>query len=248
MKPRWYGLQALMKKELMGYFYSPVAYVFLVIFLLSTLGSTFFLGRFFATNQASLESFFIFHPWLYLFLIPAVGMGLWAEERSQGTIELLLTLPIDLFEAVLAKFLAGWAFIGLALALTFPMPLTVAYLGEPDWGVIIASYLGSFLMAGSYLAITLVFSSLTRNQVIAFILSVMVNFTLVLAGWGVFTDLIEPLLGVGLTEVISGFSFSTHFTNLGRGILDSRNLVFFLSLILGGLYLNALILEAKKAD
>ena len=239
-------MKALIKRELAAYFYSPVAYVFIVIFLFSTVGSTFFIGRFFMTNHASLESFFIFHPWLYLFLIPAIGMGLWAEERSQGTIELLFTLPIGLLEIVMAKFLAGWLFIGVALFLTFPMVITVAYLGDPDWGVMFVGYLGSFLMAGAYLSITLVTSSLTRNQVISFILSVMICFTLVLLGWGVFTDLITPVFGVALTDVISSFSFSTHFQSLTRGIIDFRDLVFFLSIIGGGLVINAMILEAKK--
>ena len=198
------------------------------------------------TNHTSLETFFVFHPWLYLFLIPAIGMGLWAEERAQGTIEILFTLPVSLIEIVLAKFLAGWLFIAVALFLTFPMPLTIAYLGDPDWGVLLLGYLGSFLMAGSYLSITLVTSALTRNQVISFILSVMICFTLVLLGWGVFTELITPLFGVALTDVISSFSFSTHFQGMTRGILDLRDIVFFLSITVGGLYINAMILEAKK--
>ncbi len=239
-------MKALIKRELAAYFYSPVAYVFIVIFLFSTVGSTFFLGRFFMTNHTSLETFFVFHPWLYLFLIPAIGMGLWAEERAQGTIEILFTLPVSLIEIVLAKFLAGWLFIAVALFLTFPMPLTIAYLGDPDWGVLLLGYLGSFLMAGSYLSITLVTSALTRNQVISFILSVMICFTLVLLGWGVFTELITPLFGVALTDVISSFSFSTHFQGMTRGILDLRDIVFFLSITVGGLYINAMILEAKK--
>ncbi len=241
-------MKALFQKELMSYFYSPVAYVFIIIFLLATVGSTFFLGRFFEANQASLEAFFLFHPWLYLFLIPAVGMGLWAEERSQGTIELLFTLPIGLAQAVIAKFLAAWAFIALALFLTFPMVLTVYFLGNPDGGVILASYLGSLLMAGAYLSITLVISSLTRNQVIAFVVSVMICFLLVLLGWGVLTDFLEPWLGVIVTETISGFSFSTHYNSITRGVIDSRSLVFFLSIMIGGLVINAMILEAKKAQ
>ena len=239
-------MKALIKRELAAYFYSPVAYVFIVIFLFSTVGSTFFLGRFFMTNHTSLETFFVFHPWLYLFLIPAIGMGLWAEERAQGTIEILFTLPVSLIEIVLAKFLAGWLFIAVALFLTFPMPLTIAYLGDPDWGVLLLGYLGSFLMAGSYLSITLVTWALTLNQVISFILSVMICFTLVLLGWGVFTELITPLFGVALTDVISSFSFSTHFQGMTRGILDLRDIVFFLSITVGGLYINAMILEAKK--
>ncbi len=238
----------LIKRELRSYFFSPVAYVFIIIFLLSTVGTTFFLGNFFNSNQASLEIFFLFHPWLYLILIPAVGMGLWAEERNTGTIELLFTLPISMMQAVISKFMAGWIFIGIALLLTFPMVLTINYLGAPDQGVIFASYLGSFLMAGAYLAVTCVTSSLTRNQVISFILSVIICFCMVLTGWGVFTDILNKLFPVWLTEIIASFSFSTHFNSISRGIIDSRNIVFFLSIIGGGLIINALILETKKAS
>jgi len=237
----------LIKRELMSYFYSPVAYVFIIIFLLSTVGSTFFLGNFFNSNQSSLEIFFLFHPWLYLFLIPAIGMGLWAEERNAGTIELLFTLPITMMQAVISKFLAGWLFIGIALLLTLPICFTVNYLGEPDNGVIFTSYLGSFLMAGSYLAITCVTSSLTRNQVISFILSVIICFILVLLGWGIFTTAMNNLLPAWISDIVSSFSFSTHFNSISRGIIDSRDLVFFLSIIGGGLVINALILENKKA-
>ena len=240
-------ISALVKRELMSYFYSPVAYVFIIIFLLSTVGTTFFIGNFFDSNQAGLNIFFIFQPWLYLILIPAVGMGLWSEERNTGTIELLFTLPVGMIQAVLAKFLAGWIFIGIALVLTVPMVITVEYLGEPDLGVITASYLGSFLMAGSYLAITCVTSALTRNQVISFILSVLICFILVLLGWGVFTGIMNRFLPVWLTDLISSFSFSTHFNSISRGIIDSRDLIFFLSIICGGLVINALILEAKKS-
>ncbi|MDT8445989.1 MAG: ABC transporter permease [bacterium] len=239
-------IKALYKKELVGYFHSPVAYVFMIIFLLSTVGTTFFLGKFFESNQASLERFFLFHPWLYLFLIPAVGMGLWAEERSQGTLELLFTLPISLPEAVVAKFMAAWSFVGLALALTFPMVLTVYYLGTPDPGVIAASYLGSFLMAGGYLAITSVTSALTRNQVIAFILSVILCFMLVLAGWGIFVELLNHFLPLWLTEGLSRFSFTTHFEAITKGVIDLRDLVFFFSLIFGGLAATTLVLEHKR--
>jgi ABC-2 type transport system permease protein len=238
---------ALMKRELMNYFYSPVAYVFIVIFLVSTVGTTFFLGHFFSSNQAGLEIFFLFHPWLFLFLIPAVGMGLWSDERDSGTIELLFTLPITMFQAVVSKFLSAWLFIGIALALTFPLVLTTWYLGDPDNGIILTSYLGSFLMAGAYLAITCVTSALTRNQVISFILSVIICLTMVLMGWGVFTNLMNQALPSWLTDVISSFSFSTHYNSIQRGIIDSRDLIFFLSVIGGGLIVNALILDAKKA-
>jgi len=240
-------ISILVKRELMSYFYSPVAYVFIIIFLLSTVGTTFFIGNFFDSNQASLTIFFMFHPWLYLFLIPAVGMGLWSEERNNGTIELLFTLPVSMIQAVISKYLAGWIFIGIALLLTIPMVFTVGYLGEPDFGVIVTSYIGSFLMAGSYLAITCVTSALTRNQVISFILSVLICFVMVLSGWGVFTGIMNQVLPVWLTDLISTFSFSTHFNSINRGIIDSRDLIFFLSVICGGLVVNALILEAKKS-
>ncbi|PCI30318.1 MAG: ABC transporter permease [SAR324 cluster bacterium] len=244
MKP----MIALMKRELMNYFYSPVAYVFIVIFLISTVGSTFFLGRFFNSDQAGLEIFFLFHPWLFLFLIPAIGMGLWAEERNSGTIELLFTLPISMLQTVMSKFLSAWIFVGIALILTFPMVITVWYLGEPDNGVMFTSYLGSFLMAGTYLAITCVTSALTRNQVISFILSVIVCLTLVLLGWGVFMDMLNQVFPSWFTDVVSSFSFTTHYNSIRRGIIDSRDLVFFLSIIGGGLVINALILDYKKAS
>lgn len=241
-------IKSMIKRELIEYFYSPVAYVFIVIFLLSTVGTTFFIGNFFDSNQAGLEVFFLFHPWLFLFLIPAVGMGLWAEERNSGTIELLFTLPITMIQAVVSKFIAGWIFIGVALLLTFPIVLTVLYLGDPDNGVIFTSYLGSFLMAGAYLSITCVTSSLTRNQVISFILSVIVCFVMVLLGWGVFTEILSRALPVWLVDIISSFSFSTHFNSISKGIVDSRDLLFFLSIICGGLLVNAVILDAKKAN
>lgn len=240
-------ISALIKRELANYFYSPVAYVFIIIFLISTVGSTFFLGNFFNSNQADLNIFFLFHPWLFLFLIPAVGMGLWSEERSVGTIELLFTLPVRMMEAVISKFVAAWIFIGIALLLTIPMVFTVLYLGTPDMGIIITSYLGSFLMAGAYLSVTCVTSALTRNQVISFILSVIICFIMVLLGWGVFTEIITKILPVWLTDIISSFSFTTHFNSIRKGIIDSRDVMFFLSVIFGGLFINAIILDSKKA-
>ena len=240
-------IKAIVRRELMNYFFSPVAYVFIVIFLISTVGTTFFLGNFFNSNQAGLEIFFLFHPWLYLFLIPAVGMGLWAEERNTGTIELLFTLPVSMIQAVVSKFLAAWIFVGVALLMTIPMVFTVWYLGEPDNGLIVTGYLGSFLMAGAYLAITCMTSAMTRNQVISFILSVVICLILVLSGWGVFTDILSKFLPIWLTDTISSFSFSTHFNSIRRGIIDSRDIIFFLSIIGGGLVVNALILDSKKA-
>lgn len=238
----------IIKRELLGYFRSPVAYVFIVIFLISTTGTTWYLGNFYQGNEASLEMFFFFHPWLYLFLIPAVGMRLWAEERRTGTLEVLLTLPISLTNAVLAKFVAGWLFLAAALALTFPMAFTVFYLGEPDLGVMFTGYLGSLLMAGAYLAISSFTSALTKNQVISFILSFLVCFVFVLLGWGVLGRTLSDIFPVWLAEAITEFSFTTHFNALRRGLIDVRDLVYFLSITLVMLYANVLVLENKRSS
>jgi len=242
------GLSAILKRELLAYFRSPVAYVFIIIFLIANAGCTFLLGNFYDSQQANLELFFLFHPWLYLFLIPAVGMRLWSEECRSGTVELLLTLPVRLTTAVLAKFLAAWAFIALALALTFPMILTVHYLGQPDNGPIIAGYLGSLLMAGAYLAVASCTSALTKNQVISFILSVIVCLVLVLLGWGVMSEVLNTILPVWLTDLIAQFSFTTHFEALRRGVIDLRDLVYFLSVIGFMLLVNVVVLESRKAS
>lgn len=239
---------AVVKRELFGYFRSPVAYVFIVIFLISTAGTTWYLGNFYTSDEASLESFFFFHPWLYLFLIPAVGMRLWAEDRRTGTVEILLTLPVSLPAAVLGKFLAAWLFVGLALLLTFPMVFTVYFLGSPDTGVIVTAYLGSFLMAGAYLAVSCFTSSLTRNQVISFILSFMVCLVLVLLGWGVMTRTLVQIFPVWLADLIAQFSFQTHFEALRHGLVDLRDVVYFLSVILFMLFANVVVLENKKAN
>ncbi|MGK5095528.1 ABC transporter permease subunit [Deltaproteobacteria bacterium TL4] len=241
------GLLPIFKRELFSYFRSPVAYVFIVIFLMSSAGCTFLLGNFYRSNQASLETFFLFHPWLYLFLIPAVGMRLWAEERRSGTVELLMTMPVPMITVVFAKFLAAWAFIGLSLVLTFPMTLTVNYLGEPDNGPIIAGYLGSFLMAGAYLAITSCTSALTKNQVISFILSVVLCLILVLLGWGVMSDILNSMFPIWLSDLISQFSFTTHFNAIRRGVVDSRDLIYFLSIIVFMLMANVAILDSHES-
>lgn len=238
----------LFKREFWGYFRSPVAYVFIIIFLLSSVGCTFFLGNLYESNQASLASFFNYLPWLYLVLVPAVGMRLWSEERRSGTIELLLTMPVSLFEAVLAKFMAGWAFIGIALILTMPLMITVNYLGDPDNGVILAGYLGSFLMAGSYLAISCFTSAFTKNQVISFILSVVVCFVLVLLGWGVFSNALAGIFPAVVVDQIANLGFVTHFQSISRGLIDTRDLIYFGSVIAVALTINMTILEAKKAQ
>lgn len=233
----------LFKREFLGYFRSPVAYVFLVVFLVATVGCAFFLGQFFRANSASLESFFIYLPWLFLFLIPAAGMRLWSEEKRNGTVELLFTLPVTTFEAVLGKFTAAWAFLTIAILLSFPLVLTVAYLGAPDWGVLISSYLGAILMAGAYLGICSLTSALTKNQIISFVISVLACFVIALLGFSVFTQFLTGFLPVWLVDVISNFSFITHFDAFMKGIVDPKDVIFFLSLIGFTLFLNVVALE-----
>ncbi len=237
----------LFKREFQGYFRSPVAYVFIVIFLLSSVGCTFFLGGLYDSNQASLAPFFNYLPWLYLVLVPAVGMRLWAEERRSGTIELLFTLPVKMSESVMAKFFAGWAFLGVGLLLTFPLIITVNYLGDPDNGVIFASYLGSFLMAGSYLSVSCFTSSLSKNQVISFILGVIICFIMVLLGWGVFTNILMNIFPAWLIDFISFSGFMPHFQSVSRGLVDSRDLIYFLSVIVIYLSLNTIVLNTRKS-
>lgn len=238
----------IFKREFLGYFRSPVGYVFMVIFLIASAGTTFFLGGFYESNQASLGVFFMFLPWLFLVLVPAVGMRLWAEERRSGTVELLFTLPVTIFEAVLAKFLAGWSFLTIVTLLTFPLVITVNYLGNPDNGVILSGYIGSILMAGAFLAISCFTSSLTKNQVISFILGVIISFIAVLMGWGVFTDILASFLPVFLVDLISSLGFMPHFNPIVRGVIDSRDVVYFVLVIVFALSLNTIVLENKKAS
>jgi ABC-2 type transport system permease protein len=240
-------LWAIFKRELGGYFVTPLAYVFIVIFLLLAGIFTFSMGGFFEAGQADLRAFFNFHPWLYLFLIPAVSMRLWAEERKAGTVELLMTLPVPLWAAVLGKFLAAWVFCGLALALTFPIWITVNYLGNPDNWVIFAEYLGSLLMAGGFLAIGSCVSALTRSQVIAFVLSVVICFGFLVAGFPPVMDVFRGWAPQFLVDQIARFSFLTNFDSISRGVLATRDLLFFVSLIALCLYANSVVLEAKKA-
>jgi ABC-2 type transport system permease protein len=242
------NFKAIFKRELKSYFESPVAYVFIVIFLLATTGCTFFISKFFENRAATLEPFFVWHPWLYLFLVPAVGMRLWSEERKSGTIEFLFTLPVTMWQALAGKFFAAWLFLGIALFLTFPMIITVGYLGSPDYGIIFASYLGSFLLAGGFLAVTCLFSAMTKNQVISFVLSVVACFAMLMLGVGVFTDFLNRFFPVWLSESISAFSFFTHFQGFQRGLVDSRDLVFFVSVIAFMLAANAVVLERKKSE
>jgi len=236
-------INPIFKREFLGYFRSPVAYVFLVVFLVATIGCAFFLGQFFRANTASLESYFGYLPWLFLFLIPAAGMRLWSEEKRTGTVELLFTLPVTTLEAVLGKFLAAWAFLAIAIVFSFPMVITAAYLGNPDWGILIASYLGAILMAGSYLGVCSLISALTKNQIISFVISVLICFVLALLGASVFTNFLTGFLPVWLVDVISNFSFITHFDAFTKGIVDPKDLVFFLSLTGFALFLNVVALE-----
>ncbi len=238
----------VLKRELAAYFATPIAYVFIVIFLFLSGAFTFYLGGFMERGQADLNSFFNFHPWLYLFLIPALSMRMWAEERKSGTIELLLTLPISMPQAVLGKFLAAWAFTAIALALTFPLWLTVNVLGNPDNGVIFASYIGSLLMAGAYLAIGSCLSALTRNQVIAFVLAVVVCLLFLLSGFPLVLDFFNAWAPQMIVDLISSFSFLTHFNAISKGVIDLRDIIFFVSLIVFFLFVNALLVDLKKAD
>jgi len=236
------------KRELSSYFATPIAYVFIVIFLLLSGIFTFYLGNFFARGQADLLPFFTFHPWLYLFLIPALAMRLWAEERKSSTIELLLTLPITILEAVLGKFLAAWAFTGIALSLTFPLWITVNYLGEPDNAVVVAGYVGSLLMAGAFLAIGSCMSALTKNQVVAFIITLVVCLAFILSGFPLVLDFFRGWTPQIILETISSFSFLTHFNAIGKGVIDLRDIVYFLTLIAFWLFATTILIEMKKAD
>lgn len=237
----------IFRRELGGYFATPVAYVFLVIFLVLASTFTFYLGNFFERGQADLAAFFSFHPWLYLFLIPAIAMRLWSEERRQGTIELFLTLPITIGEAVLGKFLAAWAFCAIALALTFPFIVTVNYLGNPDNGVIATGYLGALLVAGAFLSIGSALSAATKNQVIAFVLAVAVCFLFAVASYPVVTDFLSKTVPT-LAEVARRLSVAERFQGFTRGVISLRDLIYFASFIGFWLYLNTVIVEHRKAD
>jgi ABC-2 type transport system permease protein len=241
------AIRTIVKRELASYFSSPVAYVFLVIFLLLTGFFTFTAGNFFERGEASLAAFFGWHPWLYLVLVPAVGMRLWAEERRSGTMELLLTMPVAPWQAIVAKFLASWVFLALALALTFPAVVTVNLLGDPDNGVIAAGYLGSLMLAGAYLAITCMTSAMTRNQVVAFILAVVICLFLILAGFNPVTDLMVRWASPAVVDTIAAFSVVTHFDGFQRGVIDARDFVFFLSIIGFALFATGVIIRGHRA-
>src|ERR1700744_2532478 len=215
----------IFRREFATYFATPLAYVFIVIFLFAMGAFTFYIGNFYQNGVADLTVFFGYQPWLYLFLVPAIAMRLWAEERRSGTMELLLTLPVPLWSAVVGKYLAAWAFIAVALALTFPIWLTVNYLGHPDNGVILAGYIGSLFMAGAYLSIGAAISAMTSNQVIAFIVSVVVSFLFTVSGAPLVLDALRSWAPVSLLNAVSSFSFLTHFAAITQGVIDLRDLI-----------------------
>jgi gliding motility-associated transport system permease protein len=244
------NISTIFRRELASYFATPLAYVFIVIFLVMAGVLTFFLGNFFERRQADLQSFFTFHPWLYLVLIPALSMRLWAEERKSGTIELFLTLPIRMTEAVIGKFLAAWCFAGIALALTFPFWLTVNFLGRPDNGVILASYLGSWLMAGALLAIGACISAMTKNQVIAFVVTAAVALLFTVAGSSIVLGILQVWFGAPewLTHAATQMSFLGHFGAITRGVIDLRDVFYFLSIMIAFLGANAILVDLEKAE
>ena len=238
----------ILDRELKGYFRTPLASIFLLVFLALSSGMTFFLGRFFERDQADLTAFFSWHPWLFLVLMPAIGMRLWAEERRSGTIELLITLPVTNTQLVVGKFLASWIFTLIALFLTMPIWITVNYLGEPDNQVILISYFGSWLMAGAFLALTSCLSALTKNQVIAFIISSISGFVLIMAGFNLVLSAVRSWSPNWITETISSMSFLSHFSRIQMGVFDLSTLVFFISMIILCLWINVQLVQVKKAD
>ncbi|HTV46191.1 MAG TPA: ABC transporter permease subunit [Stellaceae bacterium] len=238
----------IFRRELASYFATPLAYVFIVIFLVMAGVLAFFVGDFFERGQADLQPFFAFHPWLYLVLIPALSMRLWAEERKSGTIELFLTLPIRMTEAVVGKFLAAWCFAGIALCLTFPFWVTVNLLGNPDNGVILASYIGSWLMAGALLAIGACVSAVTKNQVIAFVVTAAIAFVLTAAGSPVVLGLLQGWAPAWLLGSVAGISLLDHFSGITRGVLDMRDVAYFVSIMIAFLFANAILVDLEKAE
>lgn len=238
----------ILQRELASYFATPLAYVFILIFLVMAAALTFYLGNFYERGQADLVPFFNFHPWLYLFLVPAVSMRLWAEERKSGSIELLLTQPVTLWQAVLGKFLAAWIFVAIALALTFPLWITVNYLGNPDNGAIFAAYLGSLLMAGGFLAVGSCMSALTRNQVIAFILTAVVCFLLLLAGFPLMLDAVRGWAPQAIVDAVASLSFLAHFESIVKGVLDLRDVLYFAMTMGFFLLATAVVLDVRKSN
>jgi ABC-2 type transport system permease protein len=246
MRGHWAAIRTIAKRELSAYFESPVAYVFLVIFLLLAGFFTFTFGGFFERGEASLAAFFNWLPWLFLFLVPAAGMRLWSEERRLGTIELLLTLPVAAWQAIVGKFLASWFFLVVALALTFPMVVTVNWLGDPDNGVILSGYVGAALLAGAYLAISCMTSAFTRNQVIAFILAVVLCLLLILVGFQPLTDLLARWASPAVVEAVTKLSVLTYYDGFQKGVLDSRGLLYFGSIMAYALFVTGVVIRNHR--
>jgi len=241
------NITAITKRELGSYFESPVAYVFMVVFLVLIGFLTFFVSRFYEAGQADLRPFFFWHPWMFLILVPAVAMRLWAEERRSGTIETLLTLPITMTQATLGKFIAAWIFLALAILLTFPIVLTTAYLGAPDRGAIMGGYLGSVLLAGAYLSVGMLTSAFTRNQVISFVLAVVICLFLLLAGWPPVTALVARWAPDWLVQGVAAFSFMPHYEAFQKGVLDIRDFAYYFSIMIFMLFGTNLVLENRKS-
>jgi len=237
----------IMKRELQSYFESPVAYVFLTVYLMLIGFFTFGVSHFYEASQADLRSFFFWHPWVYLLLVPAASMRLWAEERKSGTLELLLTLPVTMTQAIIGKFLAAWLFLVLALVLTCPIVITTAFLGDPDMGVVWGGYLGCALLAGTYLSVGMLTSAMTRNQVISFVLSVVACMFLVLAGWPPVTQMFSEWAPDWLVRGVAAFSVMPHFESIQRGVLDLRDFGYCISMIVVMLFATRLTLDNRKS-
>jgi ABC-2 type transport system permease protein len=233
----------LFKREFLGYFRSPVAYVFLVAFILASTALTLYLGHMLKTNDASMRTMFFYQPWVFLVFIPAIGMRLWAEEKRSGTWELLFTLPVTPIQAVLGKFFAAWAFVLVAICLTVSLVFTISFLGDPDWGPIFTGYFGLFLMAGSFLAVTSLTSAFTKNQVISFVISIGVCLVILFLGWSVFASLLENILPLAVADAIAQFSFITHFEPFQNGTVTLQGLLYFLSFTIFCLFANVIVLE-----
>ncbi len=233
----------LFKREFLGYFRSPVAYVFLFVFAGASAVMALNLGKMLETNDASMRTLFHYQPWIFLVFIPAIGMRLWAEEKRSGTWELLFTLPITPTQAVLGKFLAAWIFVLVAICLTLTMVLTIGYLGNPDWGPVLTGYFGLFLMAGSFMAVTSLTSAFTKNQVISFVISTLVTLVFLFLGWSVFSSFLEGFLPMEIADAIAQFSFITHFEPFQNGVVSLKGLLYFVSFTVFCLFVNVIVLE-----
>ena len=240
-------IMLVFRRELAAYFATPVAAVFLIVFLALSAGMTFLMSGFFERGEADLSGFFFWHPWLFLVLMPAIAMRLWAEERRSGTIELLMTLPVEPWKIVVGKWLAAWVFAAIALALTTPLWITVNVLGKPDNGVILCSYLGSWLMAGAFLALSAAISGLTKSQVLAFIGATTASFLFVMAGFDLVISAVRPWAPTVVIDTVRSMSFFSHFQHITDGVLELPSIIFFVSLIVFCLWLNVLVIDVKKA-